>query len=63
MSSSGTWLVVHSGNVNLKGSNVGHQEGQNPSVEHLKGGDITGVHTPTPTSLTMVTPVETKKKQ
>lgn len=44
MSSTGTWLFVHGGDVNLKGSNVGHQEGQSPPVEHLRGGDITGVH-------------------
>lgn len=43
-SSAGTWLVVNGGDVNLKGSNVGHQEGQSPPVEHLRGGDITGVH-------------------
>ncbi len=44
MSSTGTWLVVHGGEVNLKGSNVGHHEGQSPPVKHLTGGDITGVH-------------------
>lgn len=42
--STGTWLVVHGGYVNLKGSNVGHQEGQSPPVDHLRGVDITGVH-------------------
>lgn len=43
MSSTDTWLVVHSGNVNLKRSNVGHQEGQSAPVDHLRGSDITGV--------------------
>lgn len=42
--STGTLLVVHGGYVNLKGSNVGHQEGQSPPVDHLRGVDITGVH-------------------
>lgn len=44
MSGTGTWLVVHSSDVNLKGSYVGHEEGQSPSVEHLRGGHITGVY-------------------
>lgn len=44
MSCNGTWLVVHGGNVNLKASNVGHQEGQSSPVEHLRRGNITGDH-------------------
>lgn len=36
-SSVGTWLLVHSGYVDLKGSDVAHQEGQAASVEHLCG--------------------------
>lgn len=31
----GTWLFVHCGEVNLKASNVGQEEGQNPPVAHL----------------------------
>lgn len=43
MGSTCTWLVVNGGDVNLKCPNVGHQEGQSPPVEHLRGGDITDV--------------------
>ena len=42
MSSSDTWLAVHSGDVNLKGSNVGHEEGQSPPMENLREDNITG---------------------
>lgn len=31
----GTWLFVHRGEVNLKASDVGQEEGQNPPVAHL----------------------------
>lgn len=36
-SSAGTWLLVHSGDVDLKSSDVAHQEGQAAPVEHLGG--------------------------
>lgn len=36
-SSAGTWLLVHGGDVDLKGSDVAQQEGQAAPVEHLGG--------------------------
>lgn len=36
-SGAGTWLLVHRGDVDLEGSDVGHEEGQAAPVEHLRG--------------------------
>lgn len=38
-----TCLVVNGVDVNFKCSDVGHEEGQNPSVEHLRAGDTGSV--------------------
>lgn len=61
---SGTWLFVHSGDVDLKGSNVGHQEGQTAPMEHLGGGDgtLTSVAVPTSHSITKSSGVVSKKR-
>lgn len=50
---SGTWLFVHSRDVDLKGSNVGHQEGQTAPMEHLGGGESTLTSAAVPTSLSI----------
>lgn len=36
-SGEGTWLFAHCGEVDLKASDVGQEEGQSPPVVHLTG--------------------------
>lgn len=55
-SSTGTWLAVHGGNIDLKSSNVGHQEGQSSPVEHLRGGNVRGDAMATPPGIRPLLP-------